>query len=291
MEIGAAFPALLALSALCALAYGTYFLRRPPTLLRALVKAGMMGFLAAAFYGAPGPLTLAFALAAAGDFFIGFEDKPWALPLGMIAFLAMQLLYILMFFGTWMLSGDNAPLWPRYALMALTVLVIAGFLLALWRDPARKGNAAFAALAIIGALLIGATPLVMIGIGYLSSFDDSPAWGVWEWGLLVAILIASIAAIWKRRDIGTDAIGGMVYAAVIAQMALMSFWLPWPGWPAMLGALLFLVSDGVLSWELFRMKPDAPARRITAPIVWWTYAAAQGLIALGLVLAARASFV
>ena len=52
----------------------------------------------------------------------------------------------------------------------------------------------------------------------------------------------------------------------------------------MIGALSFLTSDFVLSAELFRLAPDAPARRWTGPVVWWTYAAAQVLIITGIVL-------
>jgi uncharacterized membrane protein YhhN len=55
----------------------------------------------------------------------------------------------------------------------------------------------------------------------------------------------------------------------------------------MLGALSFLVSDFVLSAELFRLPPDAPQRRIAAPVVWWTYAAAQLLIVAGIVLSVQ----
>jgi uncharacterized membrane protein YhhN len=56
----------------------------------------------------------------------------------------------------------------------------------------------------------------------------------------------------------------------------------------MLGAVLFLVSDFVLATELFRLPPDAPVRRITAPVVWWTYAAAQVLIVWGVIRLAAA---
>ncbi len=288
MNFGAGTPALI-VSALCALAYGLYFLRRPPSLLRAAVKTGMMGGLAFAFFGnAPPFMSLAFALAALGDLFLAFENKKWALPLGMLAFMAMQLLYMLMFFGVFLLSPDSAPEAPRFALMILTVLIVGAYLIWFWRDPTRTGNSSLAVAAVVGALAIGATPLVMAGIGYLSSFDDSVLWGVPEWTGLAAVLGFSVFAIWKRIDLGFEKIAGMVYAALIVQMALMSFWLPWAAWPAMLGALLFIVSDGVLSAEFFRMAPDAPARRITAPIVWWTYAGGQGLIALGLVLGARA---
>ena len=62
--------------------------------------------------------------------------------------------------------------------------------------------------------------------------------------------------------------------------------MPWDGWPAMLGAILFVVSDFVLATELFRLPEDAPVRRITAPVVWWTYVGAQALIVTGILLAA-----
>jgi hypothetical protein len=282
---------MLALSAISALAYGLYFLRRPESIIRALVKTGLMGGLALAFIGAPGPLVIALFAAAFGDFFLAFEKRPWGLPLGMLAFLVMQVGYIFSLFFIWLLSGDGAPLWPRYALMALVVISIGTYLVFFWRDPARKGAAPLAVAAVLGALTLGAAPLVAAALGYATSFADAPNWTPLDITLFFAILAAAAIFMWLRRDLGLVKLGGMTYAAIIAQMALISFWAPWAGWILMLGALLFLISDGVLSWELFRMKEDAPARRITAPIVWWTYAAAQWLIVWGMMLAARASFV
>jgi uncharacterized membrane protein YhhN len=66
-------------------------------------------------------------------------------------------------------------------------------------------------------------------------------------------------------------------------MGVAAMWLPWAGWPAMIGALLFLTSDFALAAELFRLSPNAPVRRITAPVVWWTYVAAQALIVWGVI--------
>jgi uncharacterized membrane protein YhhN len=54
----------------------------------------------------------------------------------------------------------------------------------------------------------------------------------------------------------------------------------------MLGAVSFVVSDFVLATELFRLPADAPVRRIAAPVVWWTYVAAQALIVTGILLVA-----
>jgi hypothetical protein len=284
------FFAGMALSAASALVYGLYFLRRPESLARALVKTGLMAGVAIAFWGAPPPLMLAFIAAGIGDFLLAFEKRSWVLPLGMLAFLLSQLAYILCFGALWFFSGDNAPLWPRYIMMAAAVLIVLVFLLVVWRDPARKGNPLLAIGGVTGALTLGATPAVFILVGYASSFDDIALWQPHELALFWGALALSALFIWLRRDLGAVPLAGMVYAAVLTQMALMSFWLPWAGWMAMLGAFLFLVSDGVLSWEIFRLAPDAPVRRITAPVVWWTYAGAQWLIALGLMFTARAVF-
>jgi uncharacterized membrane protein YhhN len=219
------FWALMAVSAAAAVAYGTYFLDRPRTWARALVKTAFMGAMTGAFVvaGAPFPLVLALAAGAAGDFFLAFENKNGTLPLGIMSFLAAQLLYLLLFFALWFFSGDNSPLWPRYAAMALIIATALAFL------------------------------------------------------------------IWMGPKLGWMALGVVPYAIAITGMACMAMWMPWAGWPAMIGAISFLVSDFVLAGELFRLPPDAPARRITAPVVWWTYVAAQVLIVWGVVLTAFAS--
>lgn len=212
---------LIALAAAAALAYGFHFLDRPRTWVRALVKTAAVGALAAAFWLLrPGPLVYALALSALGDFALAW-DKKWTLPLGILAFMLAQLLYLAMFFGLWLAAGEIGPLWPRYLAM--------------------------------GAI-----------------------------GLFV---LAYLAWLWPK--LGLMAFGVVPYALAIGAMGMMSFWLDWRAWPAMLGATLFLVSDGVLAAELFRLAPDSPARRITGPVVWWTYVAAQALIAAGIVIAVR----
>jgi len=225
MEFDFVFWALMAVSLGAAAAYGTVFLDRPKTLLRAAVKTLFMGAMTAAFIvaGAPFPLVLALAASAFGDLFLALENKNGTLSLGILSFLIAQLLYFLIFFGIWFFSGDNSPLWPRYAAMALIVATALGFL------------------------------------------------------------------IWMGPKLGWMALGVVPYAIAITGMACMAMWMPWAGWPAMIGAASFLVSDFVLSAELFRLPADAPARRITAPVVWWTYVAAQVLIVLGVVLAVFAS--
>lgn len=213
------FWVLVALGAAAAVTYGVFFLNRPRSFLRAGVKTLFMCALTAAFAttSVHPILLIALGAAAVGDFFLAF-DKKWTLPLGILSFLITQLAYFLIFFALWIFSGDNAPLWPRYAAMALIVGMAIGFLL------------------------------------------------------------------WMAPKLGWMALGVVPYAIAITAMACMAMWLPWAGWPAMLGAISFLVSDFVLAAELFRLAPDSPARRITAPVVWWTYAAAQALIVTGIML-------
>jgi uncharacterized membrane protein YhhN len=223
INLGPAFWALAALGAAAAVAYGTYFLNRPKTWARAMVKTLFMAAFAGALIsaGAPFPLVAAIVLSAAGDFFLAF-DKKWLLPFGILSFLLAQLLYVLMFTAIWFFSGDNSPLWPRYIATGLVIATSIGFLL------------------------------------------------------------------WMAPKLGWMALGVVPYAIAITAMGVAAMWLPWVGWPASLGALLFLVSDFVLAAELFRLPADAPVRRITAPVVWWTYAAAQVLIVAGLVLLVQA---
>lgn len=221
MNLGPVFWALIALGVAAAAAYGRYLLRRPASWVRAGVKMLAIGAPAAGFIiaGAPFPLVLALVASALGDFFLAF-DKKWMLPLGILSFLLAQLVYFVIFAAIWFFSGDNSPLWPRYAAMGLVLACSCGFL------------------------------------------------------------------IWMGPKLGWMALGVVPYAIAITAMASMAMWLPWIGWPAMVGAALFVVSDFVLATELFRLPPDAAVRRITAPVVWWTYVAAQALIVTGILLAA-----
>ncbi len=217
MVFGPGFWALGGLGVTAALGYGLLSLGQPPSWPRALFKTLFMAALTGAFAsaGAHPLLLLALAAAACGDFFLAF-DKKWLLPFGILSFLIAQLAYFVAFAAIWFFSGDNSPLWPRYAAMAAIVAASLGFL------------------------------------------------------------------IWMAPKLGWLALGVGPYAIAITAMACMAMWLPWAGWPAMLGAVSFLVSDLALAAELFRLAPDAPERAITRPLVWWSYAAAQVLIVWGI---------
>jgi uncharacterized membrane protein YhhN len=217
-----AFWALAAFGVAAAIVYGLFFLNRPQSFLRAAVKTAMMASFTAAFaiQGTHPLLLLALVGSALGDFALAF-DKKWVLPLGILSFLIAQLAYFVIFIALWIFSGDNSPLWPRYAMMALIILTTISFL------------------------------------------------------------------IWMAPKLRWLALGVVPYSIAITAMACQAMWLPWVGWPAMIGAVLFLTSDLVLATELFRLAPDAPIRRITGPVVWWTCAGAQIFILTGVLLLVR----
>ncbi len=224
MGQNAIFWILIGIGAAAAGAFGFYYLRRPATLVRAIVKTSAVGAGALALMAVgAAPLALPLGLSAAGDFALAF-DKKWTLPLGIFAFLLAQLIYFVAFFALWFVAEQQTPLALRIGLSAAVGLFVVCYLIWLWPK--------------LGLLAFGVVP----------------------------------------------------YALAIGAMTIMSFWIAAQGWPAMVGAVTFMVSDGVLAAEIFRLPPDAPARRFTSPIVWWTYVAAQALIIAGIFMALRVRF-
>jgi uncharacterized membrane protein YhhN len=133
---------------------------------------------------------------------------------------------------------------------------------------------------ILSFLLAQLAYLVIFFFSWMFAGDISPLWPRY---LALALTVAATIAflIWMAPRLGWVALGVVPYAIAITAMCAAAMWLPWFAWPAMIGAASFLVSDFVLAVELFRLPRDAPIRRITGPVVWWTYAAAQTLIIWG----------
>lgn len=72
------------------------------------------------------------------------------------------------------------------------------------------------------------------------------------------------------------------YVAVITLMALAALTLPAARWPALLGALLFLLSDLLLALELFVLSGKGP-KRAAGYALWSAYWSGQALILWGMV--------
>jgi len=203
----------------CAVFFGLREKRLEPLLARASIKAGAVGSLAAALAvaGAGGALVAALVFSALGDFLLALERK-LAFALGMAAFLAAHLCYILVFVG--LEDAPLEPLWPR--LIVAVLLFVGGVVLVLW--------------------------------------------------------------LW--RDLGLDRLSVPLYALALIGMATTVWFSPWAAWPAMIGALLFVFSDAVLAGQTFRADPaDLPPVLRGHGLVWASYAAAQGLLATGALLA------
>ncbi len=290
IAIGPVFWALAALGGAAAAAYGLYFLKRPPSFVRALVKTLFMGAMAAALISAhaPFPLILAIVCSALGDFFLAFKAK-WTLPLGILAFLLAQLVYVVLFGAMWFFSGDNAPLWPRYAAMVGIGVFLVSFLVWFWRTDEFKRAPISSGLTIAALVALGVSlPILIVATLMFVNGEADSRPPLTAFAPLAGFVLSTIAlAVWRRK-LGAVPLAAMIYAGAISAMAIAAMWLPWVGWPAMIGAISFLVSDLVLAAELFRLPTDAPARRWTAPVVWWTYVAAQVLIVAGVIVVALA---
>jgi uncharacterized membrane protein YhhN len=214
LAIGPIFWALAALGSAAAVAYGVYFLKRPPSVVRALVKTLFMGATAAALISAhaPFPLIVAINCSALGDFFLAFKAK-WTLPLGILSFLLAQLVYVVMFGAMWFFSGDNAPLWPRYAAMIAIGLFLLGFLIWFWRtDEFRRAPiSSTLAVATLIALGVSSPVLIVSGLMYFNGEADSRP-PLIAFAPLAGLVLATIVLAGWRRKLGAVALVAMIYA-------------------------------------------------------------------------------
>ena len=127
---------------------------------------------------------------------------------GILAFLGTQLLYTLMFGAIWFFSGDNAPLWPRYAAMAGVAIFLVAFLIWFWRtDEFRR--APFLSALTIGALIAFGASLpvfVVSSMMYFTGEADSRPPLVAFAPLGGLVLVALALAAWPRGRPGRSAL-------------------------------------------------------------------------------------
>jgi uncharacterized membrane protein YhhN len=181
--------------------------------------------------------------------------------------------------GAALLAGAFAVTRPSPLVVGFALCAVGDFFLAF----DRKWTLPLGILAFLGAQLCFTLVFLFL---WIVAPDGAPLWPRYLAMAIVGV-IALAYVIWLTPKVRWLALALVPYAAAIAGMAAMSFWLPWAAWPGMAGAALFVISDGVLAFELFALPADAPVRRLTAPLVWWTYAGALALIAVGVLIAAR----
>jgi uncharacterized membrane protein YhhN len=99
--------------------------------------------------------------------------------------------------------------------------------------------------------------------------------------LMAQILICVAAGaflVWLWPALGTLKTPIALYFGIITVMTMAAIGLPASLALAGIGAVLFFASDGVLAAEMFKLKPNAPARAWTPYVVWALYWGGQAFI-------------
>jgi uncharacterized membrane protein YhhN len=99
--------------------------------------------------------------------------------------------------------------------------------------------------------------------------------------LMAQILILVAAAsfvLWLWPDLGPMRVLVGLYLGIITIMTMAAIGLPAGLALAGIGAVMFFASDGVLAAEMFKLKPNAPARAWTPYPVWALYWGGQAAI-------------
>lgn len=133
----------------------------------------------------------------------------------------------------------------------------------------REGDRAF--LAGLGSFALAHVfyVILLVDLGGFASLVNPMAIGL----LILAFGMGS-ALFLKAGDLRWPVV---IYVAIIAAMGLAAFGLPDIRVLSLIAAVLFIVSDTVLAFELFLLPAQSTARRATPYIIWVTYFAAQFL--------------
>lgn len=160
-------------------------------------------------------------------------------------------------------------------LAAAPLLLVLGLGLSALGDLAlsRRGEAAF--LAGLGAFALAHVAYVALFLG----LSGQPLWaGALAAPLLALGLVALTASteLWLTPHVGHLKGPVRLYVLVITAMGLAALSLP-PG-AVLLGAALFVGSDVILGYRLFRMAEDHPLLGPVGWAIWSLYIAGQALI-------------
>ncbi|SFJ51345.1 lysoplasmalogenase [Caulobacter sp. UNC279MFTsu5.1] len=103
------------------------------------------------------------------------------------------------------------------------------------------------------------------------------------WAVAPLIVLAAavmLARLW--RSLGALKPAVVLYVLAIVTMVSTSLLLPRPRWPATVGALAFMASDAILSFDLFKGTRLAGSPRLTAWAGWFLYFGGQAMITWGM---------
>jgi uncharacterized membrane protein YhhN len=113
--------------------------------------------------------------------------------------------------------------------------------------------------------------------------ERGPAAGPAFWAVAPLVVLAAaamLAQLW--RSLGALKPAVVLYVLAIVAMVATSLLLPRLRWPATIGALAFMASDAILSFDLFKGAKLFGSPRLTAWAVWFLYFGGQAMIAWGM---------
>ena len=103
------------------------------------------------------------------------------------------------------------------------------------------------------------------------------------WATAPLVVLAAAVMLWRLwPSLGALKPAVALYVAAIVAMVALSLLLPRFRWPATAGALAFMASDAILSFDLFKGAKLAGSARLTAWAVWFLYFGGQAMIAWGM---------
>jgi uncharacterized membrane protein YhhN len=118
--------------------------------------------------------------------------------------------------------------------------------------------------------------------GLLFWRERAPA-GTAFWAVApLIVLAAAVMLVLLWRSLGALKPAVILYVLAIVAMVTTSLLLPRLHWPATIGALAFMASDAVLSFDLFKGTKLAGSPRLTAWAVWFLYFGGQAMITWGM---------
>ncbi len=109
----------------------------------------------------------------------------------------------------------------------------------------------------------------------------APGWRFWIGAPLVGAAAGlMLRALWP--SLGKLRLPVIAYVVAIVGMVVTSLLLPPRFWPATVGAIAFMASDAILSFDLFRGAKLGGSPRLTAWAVWFLYWGGQVGICYGM---------
>lgn len=207
----------------------------------------------------PEPLLWAVSAGGALAYGLVFVEQPVSILRTLVKTSAVAALSVLAY-----LDGGSPLLALALAFCALGDAFLAG-------DPKRWlpfGLAAF----LVGHLLY--TPLFL-------EREAPPA--AWFWPVAAAVGVVAglmLRALWA--SLGKLRIPVAIYVLAIVGMVVSSLLLPLRAWPVTVGALAFMASDAILSFDLFKSAKLFGSPRLTAWAIWFLYWGGQAGICWGM---------